>query len=233
MTRILIADDEALIRSGLRMILGTQPGIDVVAEAVDGEQAVLLTAEHQPDVVLMDIHMPRLDGVAATEQILADRSDRRVVMLTTFDLDEYVYRSLRAGACGFLLKTTPPKELVSALHAAARGDALLSPEITRRLIDHYTATAPPVRVPGLADLTGRETEVLRLMARGLSNREIAGELFLGEATVKTHVNRIFAKLGVRDRVQAVVLAYEAGVVRPRGEARARGSRQEWHEPRFP
>ncbi|MEU6424898.1 response regulator transcription factor [Microbispora sp. NPDC046973] len=219
MTRVLIADDEALIRGGLRMILGTQPDIDVVAEAADGEQAVLLTARHQPDVVLMDIHMPRLDGVAATEQILADRPGRRVVMLTTFDLDEYVYRSLRAGACGFLLKTTPPKELASALRAAARGDALLSPEITRRLIDHYTAMAPPVSAPGLAHLTGREAEVLRLMARGLSNREIAGELFLGEATVKTHVNRILAKLGVRDRVQAVVLAYEAGVVRPRREAR--------------
>jgi DNA-binding NarL/FixJ family response regulator len=216
-TRILIADDEALVRGGLRMILGAQPDIDVVAEAADGEEAVLLTAQHQPDVVLMDIHMPRLDGVAATERILADRPDRRIVMLTTFDLDEYVYRSLRAGACGFLLKTTPPKELASALHAAARGDALLSPGITRRLIDHYTAMAPPVSAPGLVDLTGRETEVLRLMARGLSNREIAGELFLGEATVKTHVNRIFAKLHVRDRVQAVVLAYEAGVVRPRRE----------------
>ncbi|GII57811.1 DNA-binding response regulator [Planotetraspora thailandica] len=220
MTRILIADDEALVRGGLRMILGAQPDIDVVAEAVDGEEAARLTARYQPDVVLMDIHMPRLDGLAATERILADRPDRRIVMLTTFDLDEYVYRSLRAGACGFLLKTTPPKDLASALHAAARGDALLSPGITRRLIDHYTATAPPVSVPGLADLTGRETEVLCLMAGGLSNREIAQELFLGEATVKTHVNRIFAKLRVRDRVQAVVLAYEAGVVRPRREPRS-------------
>jgi DNA-binding NarL/FixJ family response regulator len=216
-TRILIADDEALVRGGLRMILGAQPGIDVVAEAVDGEEAAVLTARHRPDVVLMDIHMPRLDGVAATGQILADRPECRVVMLTTFDLDEYIYRSLRAGACGFLLKTTPPKELASAVHAAARGDALLSPEITRRLIDHYTAMAPPVSAPELADLTGRETEVLRLMARGLSNSEIAGELFVGEATVKTHVNRIFTKLRVRDRVQAVVLAYEAGVVRPRRE----------------
>ncbi|WP_182906546.1 response regulator transcription factor [Microbispora sp. H13382] len=217
MTRILIADDEVLVRTGLRMILGTQPGVEVVAEATDGEEALRLTARHEPDVVLMDIHMPRLDGVAATERILADRPDRRVVMLTTFDLDEYVYRSLRAGACGFLLKTTPPKELASALHAAARGDALLSPQITRRLIDHYTSTAPPVSAPGLADLTARETEVLCLLARGLSNREIAGELHLGEATVKTHINRVFAKLGVRDRVQAVVLAYEAGVVRPRRE----------------
>ncbi|GAA4560774.1 response regulator transcription factor [Planotetraspora kaengkrachanensis] len=215
MTRILIADDEALVRGGLRMILSARPDIDVVAEAVDGQEAVRLTALHRPDVVLMDIHMPGLDGVAATEHILADHPGCRVVMLTTFDLDEYVYRSMRAGACGFLLKTTPPKELASAVHAAARGDALLSPEITRRLIDHYTATASPVGVPELSDLTGRETEVLRLMARGLSNREIAGELFVGEATVKTHVNRIFAKLDVRDRVQAVVLAFEAGVVRPR------------------
>ncbi|MEU6346976.1 response regulator transcription factor [Streptomyces sp. NPDC046977] len=215
MTRILIADDEALVRGGLRMILGARPDIEVVAEAADGAEAVRLTAEHDPDVVLMDIHMPHLDGVTATERILAEHPGRRVVMLTTFDLDEYVYRSLRAGACGFLLKTTPPKALADALHTAAQGDALLSPGITRRLIDHYTATLPPVAVPGLADLTGRESEVLRLMARGLSNPEIAGELFLGEATVKTHVNRIFAKLRVRDRVQAVVLAYEAGVVRPR------------------
>ncbi|MFG1754606.1 response regulator transcription factor [Streptosporangium sandarakinum] len=221
MTRVLIADDEALVRTGLRMILGAQPGIEVIAEATDGEEALRLTIRDEPDVVLMDIHMPRLDGVAATERILADRPDRRVVMLTTFGLDEYVYRSLRAGACGFLLKTTPPKELADALHAVARGDALLSPEITRRLIDHYTSQAPPVTAPGLADLTARETEVLRLLARGLSNREISGELHLGEATVKTHINRIFAKLGVRDRVQAVVLAYEAGVVRPRRETRDR------------
>ncbi|MFG1612902.1 response regulator [Nonomuraea wenchangensis] len=219
MTRVLIADDEVLVRTGLRMILGTQPGIEVVAEAADGEEALRLTARHDPDVVLMDIHMPRLDGVAATERILAARPDRRVVMLTTFDLDEYVYRSLRAGACGFLLKTTPPKELAGALHAAVRGDTLLSPEITRRLIDHYTSLAPPVSAPGLTDLTARETEVLRLLARGLSNREISGELHLGEATVKTHINRIFAKLGVRDRVQAVVLAYEVGVVFPRRAAR--------------
>ncbi|MEO3780707.1 response regulator transcription factor [Micromonospora sp. B11E3] len=216
MTRVLIVDDEALVRGGLRMILGGQPDIEVVGEAADGAEAVRLSARLEPDVVLMDIHMPVLDGVAATERILADRPRRRVVMLTTFDLDEYVYRALRAGACGFLLKTTPPKALGEALHSAARGDALLSPAITRRLIDHYTATARAVRAPGLAGLTARETEVLRLMARGLSNREIAAQLFLGEATVKTHVNRIFAKLGVRDRVQAVVLAYETGAAQPGG-----------------
>ncbi|MBM0226322.1 MULTISPECIES: response regulator transcription factor [Micromonospora] len=215
MIRVLIADDEALVRGGLRMILGAQPDIEVVADAADGEDAVLLAARFQPAVVLMDIHMPRLDGIAATERILAARADVRIIMLTTFDLDEYVYRALRAGASGFMLKTTPPKDLAEALRTAARGDALLSPSITRRLIDHYTATAPVGGSPGLADLTLRETEVLRMMALGLSNREIAGQLFVGEATVKTHVNRIFAKLGVRDRVQAVVLAYQAGVAQLR------------------
>ncbi|WP_406041917.1 response regulator transcription factor [Micromonospora sp. NBC_00898] len=215
MIRVLIADDEALVRGGLRMILGAQPDIEVVADAADGEDAVLLAARFQPDVVLMDIHMPRRDGIAATERILAARADVRIIMLTTFDLDEYVYRALRAGASGFMLKTTPPKDLAEALRTAARGDALLSPSITRRLIDHYTATAPVASSPGLADLTLRESEVLRMMALGLSNREIAGQLFVGEATVKTHVNRIFAKLGVRDRVQAVVLAYQAGVAQLR------------------
>lgn len=211
MTRVLIADDEALVRGGLRMILTAQPDIEVVADAADGEDAVLLAARHEPDVVLMDIHMARMDGIAATERILAARRDTRIIMLTTFDLDEYVYRALRAGASGFMLKTTPPRELAEAVRTAARGDALLSPSITRRLIDHYTATASVVGSPSLAELTGRETEVLRMMALGLSNREIAGQLFVGEATVKTHVNRIFAKLGVRDRVQAVVLAYQSGV----------------------
>jgi DNA-binding NarL/FixJ family response regulator len=209
--RVLIADDEALVRGGLRMILGAQPDIDVVADAADGEEAARLAARLAPDVVLMDIHMPRLDGIAATERILAECADVRVIMLTTFDLDEYVYRALRAGASGFMLKTTPPRDLADALRTAARGDALLSPSITRRLIDHYTATASPAGSPGLAELTARETEVLRMIALGLSNREIADQLFVGEATVKTHVNRIFAKLGVRDRVQAVVLAYQTGV----------------------
>ncbi|WP_346538735.1 response regulator transcription factor [Micromonospora sp. DPT] len=215
MTRVLIADDEALVRGGLRMILGAQPDIEVVADAADGEDAVLLATRFEPDVVLMDIHMPRLDGIAATERILAERPDVRIIMLTTFDLDEYVYRALRAGASGFMLKTTPPKDLAEALRTAARGDALLSPSITRRLIDHYTATAPAASSAGLADLTVREAEVLRMMALGLSNREIAGQLFVAEATVKTHVNRIFAKLGVRDRVQAVVLAYQTGVAQLR------------------
>ncbi|MEU1684707.1 response regulator transcription factor [Micromonospora sp. NPDC005707] len=215
MTRVLIADDEALVRGGLRMILTAQPDLEVVADAADGEEAVQLATRFAPDVVLMDIHMAPVDGIAATERILAARSDIRIIMLTTFDLDEYVYRALRAGASGFMLKTTPPRELAEAVRTAARGDALLSPSITRRLIDHYTATASVVAHPSLADLTARETEVLRMMALGLSNREIADRLFVGEATVKTHVNRIFAKLGVRDRVQAVVLAYRSGVAQPR------------------
>ncbi|MET8911899.1 response regulator transcription factor [Micromonospora sp. NPDC004551] len=215
MTRVLIADDEALVRGGLRLILSAQPDLDVVADAADGEEAVQLAARLAPDVVLMDIHMAPVDGIAATERILAARGDTRIIMLTTFDLDEYVYRALRAGASGFMLKTTPPRELAEAVRTAARGDALLSPSITRRLIDHYTATASVVPDPGLAGLTVRETEVLRMMALGLSNREIADQLFVGEATVKTHVNRIFAKLGVRDRVQAVVLAYRSGLAQPR------------------
>ncbi|MGR6321508.1 response regulator transcription factor [Micromonospora soli] len=213
MTRVLIADDEALVRGGLRLILTAQPDIEVVADAADGAEAVLLASRFVPDVVLMDIHMAPLDGIAATERILAARSETRIIMLTTFDLDEYVYRALRAGASGFMLKTTPPRELADAVRTAARGDALLSPSITRRLIDHYTATATVAGNPGLMELTARETEVLRMMALGLSNREIAGRLFVGEATVKTHVNRIFAKLGVRDRVQAVVLAFQSGVAR--------------------
>ncbi|MEV4199245.1 response regulator [Micromonospora globbae] len=215
MTRVLIADDEALVRGGLRMILTAQPDLEVVGDAADGEEAVQLATRYAPDVVLMDIHMAPTDGIAATERILAARGETRVIMLTTFDLDEYVYRALRAGASGFMLKTTPPRELAEAVRIAARGDALLSPSITRRLIDHYTATASVVAHPGLAELTARETEVLRMMALGLSNREIAEQLFVGEATVKTHVNRIFAKLGVRDRVQAVVLAYRSGVAQLR------------------
>ncbi|SCE86198.1 DNA-binding response regulator, NarL/FixJ family, contains REC and HTH domains [Micromonospora viridifaciens] len=215
MIRVLIADDEALVRGGLRLILSAQPDLEVVADAADGEEAVQLANRLAPDVVLMDIHMTPTDGIAATERILAARSATRVIMLTTFDLDEYVYRALRAGASGFMLKTTPPRELAEAVRTAARGDALLSPSITRRLIDHYTATASVAGHPSLAELTARETEVLRMMALGLSNREIAGQLFVGEATVKTHVNRIFAKLGVRDRVQAVVLAYQSGVAQLR------------------
>ncbi|MEU5725981.1 response regulator transcription factor [Micromonospora sp. NPDC047738] len=215
MTRVLIADDEALVRGGLRLILTAQPDLEVVADAADGEEAVQLANRFAPDVVLMDIHMAPMDGIAATERILAARGETRIIMLTTFDLDEYVYRALRAGASGFMLKTTPPRELAEAVRTAARGDALLSPSITRRLIDHYTATASVAGHPGLAELTARETEVLRMMALGLSNQEIAGQLFVGEATVKTHVNRIFAKLGVRDRVQAVVLAYQSGVAQLR------------------
>ena len=216
MTRILIADDEALVRSGLRMILEAQSDLEVVGEAGDGAQAIGLAKELAPDVILMDIRMPGVDGLEATTRLLADGGSYRVLMLTTFDLDEYVYEAMKAGASGFLLKTAPADDLVRAVRSAAAGDALLSPAITRRLIEEYVRRPPPGQdVPGrFIDLTDRELEVLRFIAHGLSNTEIAERLFLSEATVKTHVNRIFAKLGVRDRVQAVVLAYESGFVTP-------------------
>jgi DNA-binding NarL/FixJ family response regulator len=216
--RVLVVDDHALVRGGFRSILEGQPDIEVVGEAEDGAQAIELARQHDPDVVLRDIRMPRLDGIAATRELLAEASDRlRVLVLTTFDHDEYVYEALRAGASGFLLKSAPPRELAGAIRTVAAGDALLAPDITRRLIHDYiqrprpSASAPP----GFDTLTPRETEVLTLIARGRSNREIAAELYLSEPTVKTHVTRVFAKLGARDRVQAVVLAYEAGLVQPR------------------
>jgi DNA-binding NarL/FixJ family response regulator len=216
MTRVLIADDEALVRGGLRMILEAQTGIEVVGEAGDGAEAVGLAKELAPDVVLMDIRMPGVDGLEATRRLLADGGSCRVLMLTTFDLDEYVYEAMKAGASGFLLKTAPADDLIRAVRSAVAGDALLSPAITRRLIEEYVRRPPPgEEVPErLSALTERELEVLRVVAQGLSNAEIAEALFLSEATVKTHVNRIFAKLGVRDRVQAVVLAYESGFVSP-------------------
>ena len=208
--RVLIADDEALVRTGLRMILAAEPGIEVVGEAGTGQEAVDLAAGLVPDVVLMDIRMPEMDGLEATE-LLATAGGPRVVLLTTFDLDEHVFRALRAGASGFLLKDTPADQLVAAIRAAAAGDALLAPSVTRRMIDSF-ARRPVIGIPGGLDaLTERETEVLRLMARGYSNAEIADELDVGEATVKTHVARVLSKLGVRDRVQAVVAAYEAGI----------------------
>lgn len=208
--RVLIADDEALVRTGLRMILDAEPDIEVAGEARTGREAVDLAAELAPDVVLMDIRMPEMDGLEATER-LARPGQPRVVLLTTFDLDEHVFRALRAGANGFLLKDTPADQLVAAIRAAAAGDALLAPSVTRRLIDTF-ARRPAVGIPaGLDALTDREAEVLRLMARGLSNAEIADELAVGEATIKTHVARVLSKLGVRDRVQAVVAAYEAGM----------------------
>jgi DNA-binding NarL/FixJ family response regulator len=218
--RVVIADDQALVRAGFRMILEADEGIEVVAEAADGEQAISAVRRRQPDVVLMDIRMPRLDGLEATRRILAGGTACRVLMLTTFDLDEYVYAALQAGASGFLLKDVTPEHLVAAVRLVAAGDALLAPSITRRLIERFVHGAPPPteRPPAaLASLTAREREVLTLVARGRSNGELAAELYLSEATVKTHVARILAKLGLRDRVQAVVLAYETGLVRP-GEA---------------
>jgi DNA-binding NarL/FixJ family response regulator len=214
--RVVVADDQALVRTGFRMIL-TAEGIDVVAEATNGTEAVDAVRRTRPDVVLMDIRMPELDGLEATRRILTGTGDEpRVIMLTTFDLDHYVYAALSAGASGFLLKDVSPEHLVAAVRLVRSGDALLAPAITRRLVERFvrrdTATAAVHR--DLAALTPRELEVLRLLAQGLSNTELAGGLHLSEATVKTHVARILAKLGLRDRVQAVVVAYETGLVSP-------------------
>ena len=221
MIRILLVDDQALVRAGFRMILDAEQEMEVVGEASDGREAIDQVRSLRPDVVLMDIRMPELDGLEAARRILADGvagdEPPRILMLTTFDLDEYVYEALRAGASGFLLKDTPPEQLVAAIHVIADGDALLSPSITRRVISEFvkgTGPKPQAQFPRLQDLTAREHEVLVLIARGLSNAEIAKTLFVSETTVKTHVARILMKLGLRDRVQAVVLAYEAGVVTP-------------------
>jgi DNA-binding NarL/FixJ family response regulator len=222
--RILIADDQALVRAGFRMILEAEPGIEVIGEASDGNEAVTLSAELKPDVVLMDIRMPELDGLEATRRVLAtdpgDGELPRVLMLTTFDLNEYVYEALRAGASGFLLKDVPAEQLIAGIHVVARGEALLAPSITRRLIEEFAKTkpsdAPPP--PSLDELTPRELDVFRQLARGMSNAEIAAELIVSETTVKTHVARLLMKLGVRDRVQAVVIAYESGLVSPGGTA---------------
>jgi DNA-binding NarL/FixJ family response regulator len=215
--RVVVADDQALVRGGFRMILSAA-GIPVVAEAADGGQAVAAVLRHRPDVVLMDIRMPEMDGLEATRRILAApaASACRVIMLTTFDLDQYVYAALTAGASGFLLKDVTPEQLVAAVRLVRAGDALLAPSITRRLVERFAPRAPDrVAGPGdLSDLTPRELEVLRLLARGLSNAELAAQLTLSEATVKTHVTRILGKLQLRDRVQAVVLAYETGLVGP-------------------
>jgi DNA-binding NarL/FixJ family response regulator len=213
--RVLLADDQELVRSGFRLILELADGIDVVGEAADGREAVRLAKEAQPDVVLMDVRMPELDGIEATRQLRQAGVDARVLVLTTFDLDEYVYAAMRAGASGFLLKDAPREQLVTAVRTVARGEALLAPTVTKRLIERFVDRPAPVEAaPALAELSARELEVLRLLARGLSNAEIADELIIGEATVKTHVARILRKLGVRDRVQAVVIAYESGVVEP-------------------
>ena len=214
MTRVVVADDQELVRSGLRLVLEAR-GVEVVDEAADGRQAVDVVRRTGPDVVLMDIRMPVLDGIAATREITGLGGPTRVLVLTTYDLDEYVYGALRAGAAGFLLKATPPDRLVLGIDTVADGEALLAPTLTRRLIEEHIRRPPPAGLPtAVAALTGREREVLTLMARGLSNEEIAGTLFIAEVTVKTHVNRVLAKLGLRTRVQAVVLAYETGLVTP-------------------
>ncbi|MEU1007553.1 response regulator transcription factor [Streptomyces sp. NPDC005890] len=221
--RVLIADDQTLIRTGFRLIL-TARGIEVAGEAADGAEAVAAARELRPDVVLMDIRMPVMDGLEATRHILAAAPGCRVLMLTTFDLDRYVYTALSLGASGFLLKDVTPEHLAAAVRLVGTGDALLAPQITRRLVERYAADAErtPAPVPdGLAALTPREREVLTLMGRGLSNAELAAELILSEATVKSHVARIFAKLGLRDRAQAVVLAYETGLVTPGDQPRRR------------
>ena len=218
---VLIADDQALVRAGFRAILEAQPGLSVVGEAEDGLAAADLARRRRPAVVLMDIRMPGVDGIEATRRILADPgcAGVAILMLTTFDHDEYVYDALRAGASGFLLKDVPPEQLIAGVRIVAAGDGLIAPALTKRLIERFTRTAPPnVRPAGFDELTPRELEVLSLMARGRNNAEIASWLVLGEATVKTHVKRVLAKLGARDRVQAVVLAYEGGLVAP-GDAR--------------
>jgi len=215
---VLLADDQALVRSGFRMLVETQPDMEVVAEAADGGEAVAEAMRTRPDVVLMDVRMPHVDGIEATRTITdpGTRLDSRVLILTTYDLDEYVFRGLRAGASGFLLKDVDPEELVRAIRLVAEGESLLSPSVTRRLIEQFVRTpeVPTMAPPEVASLTEREREVLALIGRGLSNSEIAQRLFLSMATVKTHVNRVFSKLELRDRVQAVVLAYETGMVRP-------------------
>jgi len=213
--RVLIADDQELVRTGFRMILTGEPDITVVGEAPDGLAAVELARGLTVDVVLMDIRMPGIDGIEATRRLAAAGSSARVLILTTFDLNEYVYEALRAGASGFLLKDAPAAQLVTAIRVLADGEALLAPSITRRLIAEFAQRPPPsARPAAMEDLTERELEVLRLIARGLSNAEIAKQLFVGDATVKTHVARILMKLGLRDRVQAVVAAYESGLVQP-------------------
>jgi DNA-binding NarL/FixJ family response regulator len=215
--RVLIADDQSLVRAGFRLVLENHPDIEVVGEASNGREAVYSAGRLSPDVVLMDIRMPELDGIGATREITA-RDQARVLVLTTYDLDEYVYDALQAGASGFLLKDTPPEQLADGIRAVAGGEALLAPTVTRRLIEEFTRVgrSPRERPPELDELTPREVEVLTLLARGLSNAEIAAELVLGETTVKTHVTHVLGKLGLRDRVQAVVLAYESGLVAPGG-----------------
>ena len=212
--RVLVADDQSMVRAGFRMLLASDPDIEVVGEASNGLEAVDKTAILRPTVVLMDIRMPELDGLEATRRILAADDTARVLILTTFDLDEYVYEALRAGASGFVLKDDPPEQLLAAIHVVAGGDALLSPAVTKSVIEEFTRVPHPAPPKEVDDLTERELDVFRLIARGLSNAEIGRELFISETTVKTHITHILMKLNLRDRVQAVVLAYETGLFDP-------------------
>jgi DNA-binding NarL/FixJ family response regulator len=222
--RVLVADDQSMVRAGFRMLLAGQPDIEVVAEASNGLEAVDKANRFRPTVVLMDIRMPELDGLAATRRILAADDAPRILILTTFDLDEYVYEALRAGASGFVLKDDPPEQLLAAIRIVAGGDALLSPAITKRVIKQFTRIPQPAPPRELEDLTERELEVFRLIARGLSNAEIGQELYISDTTVKTHITHILQKLNLRDRVQAVVLAYETGLFE--ADARRTSSREQ-------
>ena len=214
--RVLIADDQALVRSGFRLILETRADLEVVGEAADGPEAIALAREREPEVILMDIRMPTIDGIEATRQIIASGSTARILVLTTFDIDDYVYEAIRAGASGFLLKDVPPADLIDAVRLIADGNALLGPTVTRRLLARFAVPESRSNPAIVAGLTERERETLQLLASGLSNAELADRLFLSETTVKTHVSSILRKLGVRDRVQAVISAYDAGLVQPRG-----------------
>ena len=209
---VLVVDDQSMVRAGFRMLLGGESDIEVVAEASNGREAVDKAARFKPAVVLMDIRMPELDGLQATREILAANPDARILILTTFDLDEYIYEALRAGASGFVLKDDPPENLIAAIRTVAAGDALLSPSVTGQVISQFARLPQPSPPKELEDLTSREMEVFRLIARGLSNVEIGEQLFISDTTVKTHVTHVFQKLNLRDRVQAVVLAYQAGIV---------------------
>jgi DNA-binding NarL/FixJ family response regulator len=212
--RVLVADDQSMVRAGFRLLLSGEDGIEVVAEAENGLEAVDKAARFQPSIVLMDIRMPELDGLEATRRILAADPGARILILTTFDLDEYIYEALRAGASGFVLKDDPPEQLIAAIRTVAAGDALLSPAVTRRVIQQFTRIPRAAQPSGLEQLTGRERDVLRLVAQGLSNAEIGEQLYIGETTVKTHVTHMLQKLQLRDRVQAVVLAYQTGLLEP-------------------
>ena len=213
MTSVLIADDQTLVRTGFRLVLEGRHGIEVVGEAGDGEEAVRLSAELRPDIILMDIRMPGMDGIEATRRIVAEDAEARVVMLTTFDLDEYVFNALAAGASGFLLKDLTGDQLVASIHVVATGEAMIAPSVTRRLIERHTRITDGAGRADLSELTSRELDVLRALAEGMSNAEIADHLHLAESTVKTHVTRVLSKLRVRDRVQAVIAAYESGLVK--------------------